>query len=806
MPNRLQTSVAIIPLLTLLFFILSAFYHGNPGFKLDKTQNGLLISEVDTHFNPVQKGDLIVALHGVSYSEVLGWLLVQSEYSDDPVITFRRDGNEFSIAVKTIPLTINMLIGLIWPRVLLVMSFLGLAFAAGVRAPRSIQTDLFFFMLCGLSTSVAATTASSLGLLVPGTVSFSFLLLAASNWVSFGAWLHFACRFPSGCDLLEKKRWPLVIIYLVPPLTTICLSLVSGGFTTDFWSWLQRYRNLFLPLIIVSAFCKHLWDYQRLTLTQLRNQIKLPLAAYWLTFAPYLFLYLLPNLLIDRPLISFRLIIFFFFALPLAYLAVLLRYGLFEVDRLISRSVAYISITALVIASYSFLLTLLKRWLFGNQILSEELFLIFFIAVVIGFYPAINYLEKLINRRFFRHRPVPSELLHRFSDKISATLSLSGIFETLIEELPGKMNIESAALMMLQEKQSHIYPSQVRFGSIPWLESLLVKKMQNISTLYLPMDPGSAIPQLDQEMDEIRQAGFVLAFPMRTATGLSGIMFIGTKKDRRLFTLDDIHLLASIANQAAIALQNAHRYESLNKSKEQIETLFAQRVQQEKMAIVGEMTATVAHELRNPLGIIHSSAQYLVSGNRSKEVHDEMLTYIIDEVDHLNISISSLLGLVRQKTPQFELVNLETVVPVMIDRWKKSSEHNSEVLISSKIDRYVPAVYADVHQLTQVLLNLIRNSEEMFENGGEVLLKVEGGDGQVIIRVIDNGPGIKENEREQLFHNFYTTKENGLGLGLVVCRQIVNAHNGTIELYNNENGGTEARLLLPLKPLTTSGL
>ncbi len=91
-------------------------------------------------------------------------------------------------------------------------------------------------------------------------------------------------------------------------------------------------------------------------------------------------------------------------------------------------------------------------------------------------------------------------------------------------------------------------------------------------------------------------------------------------------------------------------------------------------------------------------------------------------------------------------------------------------------------------------------------DGGTVILQAEGEEDRIIIQVKDNGPGIKKEDRENIFHNFFTTKEKGLGLGLVVCRQIITAHNGTIALHNRESGGAAVHINLPLKPLATSGL
>jgi signal transduction histidine kinase len=91
----------------------------------------------------------------------------------------------------------------------------------------------------------------------------------------------------------------------------------------------------------------------------------------------------------------------------------------------------------------------------------------------------------------------------------------------------------------------------------------------------------------------------------------------------------------------------------------------------------------------------------------------------------------------------------------------------------------------------------------MMPNGGEIILHAESDKHNITISVLDNGPGISDNDKAQLFNNFFTTKENGIGLGLVICQQIVQAHNGVISLDNRAGGGAVASICLPLKPLTT---
>jgi len=822
-----------------VFLTNAVFLQGNTGLKMDKTQNALLISDVTQNINPVKKNDIIVSMHGLSYHEFLG-LFVSGVFKKKSVsidnrakkkpgtMTILRGSKRIEIPIRTIDFTITSLFKILWPQILLMIVFLSLGTTALLRAPPSPQATLFFLMLCSLSTSLAMTIPSSAGLLSPFPYSLAFTIHAVANWVSFGLWVHFALRFPASRDFVLHRPWIPFAIYFLPAVTTVGLSLWSAGITHEFWGWVQRFRNLYIPFIIIGVFVKHALDYRFAKTREEKNQVKLPLIGYWLTFSPYLFFYLLPNIVFDFPLIPFRIVIFAFFILPVAYLAGILWYQALNINQVASKTMAYfITIIALAVL-YSLFFATVKKYFFGEQILSKELFLFFLIFVNLIFHPAVLGLDRLIKKLLFRHETISAKTMHKFSNIISSNLHLSDLVHTIINELPGAINISSAAVMTLEKKRSRLFPEQLRFGSNPWIKSRIVKMFRHQYIEYLAVDrlPGNLADQtMDQfpnnptnqstdhfsagedfkkEFREIQDAGFCLVLPLKGPQSLLGLLLLGARKNGATFEKEDIHLLASFANQAAIAIENAISHESLIKSKLELEKMFDKNVQSEKMAIIGEMTSMLAHELKNPLGIIHSSAQYLLEGKQSKIVTQEMLNYITNEVDHLNLSINSILKLAKQKSPEFEKINLSDKLPQLLDQWKRSKDHKSDITIDMDIVKSLPPFYADFRQLSQVLLNLIRNSEEMMGKKGRILLKVRKENEFIQIQVIDEGSGIPENILDQVFNNFFTTKEQGLGLGLAACRQIISAHNGKILLKNRSDRiGAAASITVPLKPLAT---
>lgn len=796
------TCLAAVPVIIVGIFIHAAFIHGNPGFKLDKTQAGLLISGIFLDVNDVREGDTILAVYGLSHHEIMGYGLGLFKKGDDQDMTVLRDGKTIRMPLKTSDYSILSLCGRIWPVLILIAVFIILGTIALHRAPPGPAPTLFFLMLCSLSVSLSATIPSAMGLLTPTVFSAAFLLQAVSNWFSFGLWAHFSLRFPEHRDMIRNRWWIPAAIYLLPAATTIIGSLAAAGTTPEFFGWVQRLRNLYLPLIIFGVFIKHAIDFIKTKDTQGRNRIKLPLIAYWLTFAPYMFFYLIPNLIWDAPLISFRVVVFAFFFLPLAYLLAILKYRLFNVDQIISRTMAYFTVIIGLSVIYSLFLAVLKKWFFGEQVLSKELFLLFLIFVNILFHPLILRLDRLIRKFFFREQSISAKLMHRFSNRISATLNLKDLVHLVVNELPPAIHLQSAAIMTLEESRSRLFPDHLRFGTTPWLDSRIVHRFNTGNADFFSSRQDTDDPILSDELKEIRQNKFSLVLPLKGSHGLSALLFLGDKQSGRPFNEEDIHLLASFANQAGTALENAIHHETLAKSKKQLEEMFDQKVRSEKMAAIGEMTSLLAHELKNPLGIIHSSAQYLAEKEQPKEITKEMLHYILSEVDHLNLSINSILKLARQKTPEFIKIDFKQQTERLVEQWLRSKTHKPFVEIFLDVAP-LPEVYADFSQISQVLLNLIRNSEEMMPHQGSIRIHVTHRENTIHIQVHDNGPGIPEDHLDKVFNNFFTTKETGLGLGLAASRQIIQAHNGTIGIDNHPDGGAIATVCIPAAPLAT---
>ncbi len=405
----------------------------------------------------------------------------------------------------------------------------------------------------------------------------------------------------------------------------------------------------------------------------------------------------------------------------------------------------------------------------------------------------------------FSRRPDYRELLYDFSSRIASSLYLPDLVNVLVFELPKQLQITGVCLMIMEEKRSRLYPENLRFGSNLWSQSRLIDLLRGGQHSFF-CKPVAGDPELSSEFEEIRKAGFSLVYGLQGGSQFSGMLLIGPREDGRKFSRRDVQACSTLANQVTIAVENALNYESLSESNDQLQLVFNKLVQAEKMAALGEMTAILAHELKNPLGIIRSSAQFLKSSDRKPEVQQELLDYIVKEVDDLNLVITYLLGLARHKPPRFRKVDLKKEILYLVSQWRQGDERKKNVDIDVSLPEYLPVLYADIKQIRQVLHNCVANSEEVMSDGGKIGISVcEIGDERIEIRVTDTGPGVAEDDIKLIFKKFFTTKKKGVGLGLPVCRQIVRAHNGSIHLINRDKGGASVSIRLPLRPLVTIG-
>jgi two-component system, sporulation sensor kinase A len=216
----------------------------------------------------------------------------------------------------------------------------------------------------------------------------------------------------------------------------------------------------------------------------------------------------------------------------------------------------------------------------------------------------------------------------------------------------------------------------------------------------------------------------------------------------------------------------------------------------EKLTLVGELAAGIAHEIRNPLTSLRGFVQLYqdedVDG-KNKLRHDVMLA----EIDRINEIVSELLVLAKPGNETYKLGNIAEILNHVVTLFEGQASL-CNILISKELGSNLPAIYCH-SSLKQVFINILKNAFESMPNGGQVVIKVKEIDAQLQICFIDQGYGIPQHQLEKIFQPFYTTKETGTGLGLMVSQRIIENHKGKIRIESETGKGTIVEITLPLR-------
>ncbi len=219
-------------------------------------------------------------------------------------------------------------------------------------------------------------------------------------------------------------------------------------------------------------------------------------------------------------------------------------------------------------------------------------------------------------------------------------------------------------------------------------------------------------------------------------------------------------------------------------------------VRREKLASVGQLLAALAHDIRNPLGVIRSSAQVILDGDQEPRVRQEVARYIVEEVDKLSHRLNDFLRYARQKPPEFKSVAAEDVVRTALWQWQAQGR-TGRITVDCRFRDHLPPVHIDPEQIKEALTNLLLNAAEAMPEGGKLTLVTERGDqSDVVIEVADTGSGIEPDHLPRLFEPFFTTKEYGTGLGLTNVQRLVKDNGGRIEVRSEAGKGTTFTLHL----------
>ena len=384
--------------------------------------------------------------------------------------------------------------------------------------------------------------------------------------------------------------------------------------------------------------------------------------------------------------------------------------------------------------------------------------------------------------------------LFEIGDTANTGLELDELFRKIIKTLADRMGVYRGALRIWEageqvkkvEAVFGLTEAERRRGTDSQIDLIQQQVLQSGQPIGVP---HSRTPLEQMEFPDATsvQSKDPIAFwcvPVVVDEKTVGTLTIDKASDE--FSIeDDIRILTIIA---AIVAQRV-------KIQQMIDSL----VQSERLATLGKLATTVAHEVRNPLGGIRGAAQLLQLEDKSNSEIQEYIQVIIKEVDRLNRVVEQLLVSGNPRTAGVKPGNIGDLIDNSLSICQTELNRDN-IRVEKSFDENCPLVAVNADGLTQVLLNLFRNAIESMENGGVLTVQTTYDSATRVVKIYikDTGRGIPPDVAFRVFDPFYTTKQKGTGLGLAISQQIVEEHGGTLEVDVTELQGATFIVTLPV--------
>lgn len=304
----------------------------------------------------------------------------------------------------------------------------------------------------------------------------------------------------------------------------------------------------------------------------------------------------------------------------------------------------------------------------------------------------------------------------------------------------------------------------------------------------------------DEEQEVLKRLKAEIVYPLNVMNRISGILVMGRKVNGKRFDRQELDLLSLLLGQAAFAIEHASLYEI---QRDRLKRMY----RTDRLAVLGELAAGAAHEIKNPLTSIRSTIQYLSNDFDAESEKGQMMHELLNETERINKIVQGLLSFARPSALNSTEVNLEQLINqtlLLVNNTLKKQQ----VEVEFEYFTEQTTIMGDAEQLKQVCLNMILNAVEAMKENNEsrprtLYISMEQGamidarSHYLLLSFEDTGKGIDEKDIENVFNPFFTTKEEGTGLGLAICYGIINRHKGELEVRSTLGKGTCFTIKLP---------
>jgi len=658
-------------------------------------------------------------------------------------------------------------------------------------------------MLLNLSVSLWSWSLFARELVYEKTTALFFVRLCYVGAVFIPA---FFLHFVSSLLKLEKNRlilfsYILSLVFLVFDFTPLFIKDVGPILSFRYYGIPGTLYPLYVVSFISIIGYSHyiLIRHLKISEGQTRNQIIYLLFAAIIGFLGGVSTFL-PNFNIEVFPFGFYLISIYVAIVSYA----IIKHRLMDINIVLKKGTTYVLLLLLLFIP-SFLLIILSQTLFYGQInylFTVMMFSVLFLAAML-FHRIKPVTEKAVEHLLFKDRYNYRETLGKFSKAMVNILDLQSLLKRIIETITQTMGVDKASLFLLDDEKGGYNLFESKNIKMPAPTPLLPKGaplsvyLQKMGEIVVreELAKGANLPELNGVIQQMSLLEAEASIPLISKRQLIGIINLSYKFNKDVYYHEDIEMLTTLANQAAIAIENARLFEDLKKSKSYIRRA-------DRLASLGTLTAGLAHEIRNPLVAIKTLIQLLPERLEDEEFRNHFLSIAAGEVDRISHLINELLDFARPSSPKLEFEDVNSILDGMILLVSTESK-KKHIHVDKQYAPDLPSVKVDREQIKQVFLNVLLNAIEATPENGEITVKTRsflkpGGEPYLQVEFKDTGCGIPHEYLEEIFNPFYTTKTTGSGLGLSISNQIVLDHKGYIDVESQVSKGTSFVINLPV--------
>ena len=491
---------------------------------------------------------------------------------------------------------------------------------------------------------------------------------------------------------------------------------------------------------------------------------------------------------------------------PIIFTYAILRYRLMDIDLVIKKGMVY-SLSAGILTSLFVVIIITMTKFFSDMagVKSYTILVITSLLIAVLFNPLRNRIQRLVDKRFYKRSYDYYSTIQQVSSTLASMFNRNSILKfigNLIYEVLGLEGVYMLAAVPAEGVYEAVYQMNKDGGRIaPVTEDgkrlnideksvaikLFARSRDIIVKDELPLLEEKYGRDFAEEVwKDIEKFKGEVLIPVFVDDKLSFLIVLGGKLSGDMFTDEDINMLSTVADQMAIALKNAQ--------------LYSGRVQTERLASLGMMSATFAHEIRNPLTSLKTFAQLMPEKYNDPEFRNSFSKIVEGEIEKIDTLIGDLLDFSSEKKStrvnDFDLVGL---VDETVDYIKGKFSHEKESIVVEKMygEKEI-RMSGDAPRLKQAFGIIITNGFQAMNGSGTLSIDIKKNIESIDVAISDTGEGISHEDISKIFDPFVTTKEMGVGIGLAITKRIIEDHEGKIHVKSRLSEGTTFTISLPV--------